>query len=115
MAWPRWTRHATRETAGSSRNWPTKASNPGTESGWCASCGPQQPTHGVDVTGEPLERGIASLEAHAEYTKGLGAGAFEPRPFLTWAAGMGGPALGVESAVLFDVHQLIPDGPPPWV
>ncbi|MET8138219.1 PIG-L deacetylase family protein [Streptomyces sp. NPDC005251] len=77
--------------------------------------GPEQPTHGVDVTGEPLERGIASLEAHAEYTKALGAGAFEPRPFLTWAAGMGGAALGVESAVLLDVHQLIPDGPPPWV
>lgn len=76
--------------------------------------GPQQPTHAVDVTGDPLERGIASLEAHAEYTKGLGAGAFEPRPFLTWAAGMGGPALGVESAVLFEVHELIPQGPPPW-
>jgi LmbE family N-acetylglucosaminyl deacetylase len=76
--------------------------------------GAQQPTHGVDVTGESLERGIASLEAHAEYTKGLGAGVFDPRPFLIWATGMGGPALGVESAVLFDVHQLIPEGPPPW-
>jgi len=77
--------------------------------------GAQQPTHGVDVTGEPLERGIASLEAHVEYTKGLGTGAFEARAFLTWAAGMSGPALGVESAILFDVHQFIPDGPPPWV
>ena len=28
---------------------------------WAATPGP---THGVDVTGEPLERGIASLEAH---------------------------------------------------
>ncbi|WP_369241843.1 PIG-L deacetylase family protein [Streptomyces sp. R21] len=77
--------------------------------------GAQQPTHGVDVTGEPLQRGIASLAAHAEYTKGLGAQGFEPGPFLTWASKMAGPALGVESAVLFDVHQLIPDGPPPWV
>ena len=76
--------------------------------------GAERPTHGVDITGEPLERGIASLAAHAEYTKGLGERAFEPRPFLTWAARMGGPALGVEAAVLFDVHELIPDGPPPW-
>src|SRR5438552_16258560 len=27
--------------------------------------------HGVDVTGEPLERGIASLEAHAQYLAGI--------------------------------------------
>jgi LmbE family N-acetylglucosaminyl deacetylase len=77
--------------------------------------GAERPTHGVDVTGDPLERGIASLAAHAEYTKGLGAQGFEPRPFLTWAARMGGPALGVEAAVLFDVHVLVPEGPPPWV
>jgi LmbE family N-acetylglucosaminyl deacetylase len=77
--------------------------------------GAGQPTHGVDVTGEPLRRGIASLAAHAEYTKGLGAAGFEPGPFLTWAARQGGPALGVEAAVLFDVHQLAFEGPPPWL
>jgi LmbE family N-acetylglucosaminyl deacetylase len=77
--------------------------------------GGARPTHGVDVTGEPLRRGIASLTAHAEYIKGLGSGAFEPGPFLTWAAGMGGPALGVESAILFDVHVLGFEGPPPWL
>lgn len=77
--------------------------------------GAQTPTHGVDVTGEPLRRGIASLAEHAEYTRALGAGAFEPGPFLTWAAGMGGAALGVPAAVLFDVHVLAPEGPPPWV
>jgi LmbE family N-acetylglucosaminyl deacetylase len=76
--------------------------------------GAQQPTHGVDVTGEPLRRGIASLAAHAEYTKALGDGSFDPEPFLTWATGRGGPALGVQSAVLFDVHVLASDGPPPW-
>ncbi len=76
--------------------------------------GAETPTHGVDVTGEPLERGISSLAAHAEYTNGLGAAGFEPRPFLTWIAKMSGPALGVEAAVLFDVHELVPDGPPPW-
>jgi LmbE family N-acetylglucosaminyl deacetylase len=77
--------------------------------------GAEKPTHGVDVTGEPLQRGIASLAAHAEYTQGLGAAGFAPGPFLTWAAKMSGPALGVEAAALFDVHVLIPEGPPPWV
>jgi LmbE family N-acetylglucosaminyl deacetylase len=77
--------------------------------------GAERPTHGVDVTGAPLERGIASLAAHAEYTKGLGASGFEPAPFLTWMAKMSGPAIGAETAVLFDVHVLAPDGPPPWV
>jgi LmbE family N-acetylglucosaminyl deacetylase len=77
--------------------------------------GADRPTHGVDVTGEPLERGIASLEAHAQYTAGLGDGAFEPRPMLTWAAKMAGPRLGVEAAVLFDVHTLAFEGPPPWL
>jgi LmbE family N-acetylglucosaminyl deacetylase len=77
--------------------------------------GAAQPTHGVDVTGEPLRRGIASLAAHAEYTKGLGAAGFEPGPFLTWAARQGGPALGVPAAVLFDVHRLAFEGPPPWL
>lgn len=76
--------------------------------------GAERPTHAVDVTGEPLERGIASLSAHIEYTKGLGDQGFEPRPFLTWAARRAGPALGVEAAVLFDVHQLAFEGAPPW-
>jgi len=77
--------------------------------------GAERPTHGVELTGEQLERGIASLAAHAEYTKGLGEGGFEPGPFLTWFAKMGGPAMGAELAVLFDVHTLRPEGPPPWL
>ena len=77
--------------------------------------GSQTPTHGVDVTGPYLERGIASLAEHREYTASLGSAAFEPGPFLTWIARQAGPALGVEAAVLFDVHVLIPDAPPPWV
>jgi LmbE family N-acetylglucosaminyl deacetylase len=76
--------------------------------------GAQHPTHGVDVTGEPLRRGIASLAAHAEYAKALGTNAFDPAPFLTWAARSAGPALGVEAAVLFEVHVLGFEGPPPW-
>jgi LmbE family N-acetylglucosaminyl deacetylase len=80
--------------------------------------GAEHPTHGVDITGEPLERGIASLGAHEAYLKGLGAetaAVFEPRPFLTWMARMAGPALGVEAAVLFDVHTLVFEEQPPWV
>jgi LmbE family N-acetylglucosaminyl deacetylase len=77
--------------------------------------GAERPTHGVDVTGEPLRRGIASLAAHAEYTKGLGAAGFDPEPFLTWAAELGGKAHGVAAAVLFDVHVLASTEPPPWV
>lgn len=76
--------------------------------------GSDTPTHGVDVTGEPLARGIASLAAHAEYTRGLGATGPEPGPFLTWFARQAGPAMGVEAAVLFDAHAIIPPGPPPW-
>ncbi|MFK4103053.1 PIG-L deacetylase family protein [Streptomyces sp. NPDC019531] len=45
-----------------------------------AVAGPDRPTHGVDVSGEPLERGIASPAAHAEYTKGLGAGGLRAAP-----------------------------------
>ncbi len=77
--------------------------------------GADRPTHGVDVTGVPLERGIASLAAHKEYTSGLGAAGFEPGPFLTWMASGSGAFLGVDSAVLFDVHTLRSDEPPPWV
>jgi LmbE family N-acetylglucosaminyl deacetylase len=79
-----------------------------------AYVGADRPTHGVDVTGEPLQRGIASLNAHAEYTKGLGAGGPEPSAMLTWAAEQAGPRMGVAQAVLFDVYQLIFEGPPPW-
>jgi len=66
------------------------------------------------VTGEPLERGIASLAAHKEYTAGLGEGAFDPAPFLSWIAAGSGALLGVDAAVLFDVHVLQSDEPPPW-
>lgn len=76
--------------------------------------GAERPSHGVDITGEHLDRGIASLAAHKAYIAGLGDAAFEPGPFLTWIAAGGGAFLGVDSAVLFDVHTLIPDESPPW-
>lgn len=77
--------------------------------------GSANPTHGVDIAAT-IDRGIRSLAAHEEYTKGLGNGAwFDPGPFLTWMAKSAGPAMGAEAAVLFEVHMLAMDGPPPWV
>ena len=38
---------------------------------WLLVSGDPRATHGVDVTGEALERGIASLEAHREYLAGI--------------------------------------------
>ena len=79
-----------------------------------AVLGNERSTHGVDVSGEPLARGIASLEAHAQYTAGLGGPVFDVAPFLSWFATTAGPAIGVEAAVLFDLYWLAPQGPPPW-
>jgi LmbE family N-acetylglucosaminyl deacetylase len=67
---------------------------------WLLVSGHTEPTHGVDVTGEPLRRGVASLEAHHDY---LGAIEGHPAPsmMLPMIAAIGGRALGVEHAVLF--------------
>ena len=46
---------------------------------WLLVAGDPRPTHGVDVTGELLERGIASLEAHSRYLAGIPG---HPRPGL---------------------------------
>lgn len=73
------------------------------------------PTHGVDVTGEHQQRGIASLAAHKVYIEGLGDAAFDPAAFLSWIAAASGAAMGVDEAVLLDVHTLLPDDAPPWV
>ena len=77
--------------------------------------GNSTPSHGVDVSGDCLQRGIESLRAHAQYTSGLGRATFDPAPFLSWFAKQGGAALGVDAAVLFDLHWIVPPGPPPWV
>jgi LmbE family N-acetylglucosaminyl deacetylase len=75
--------------------------------------GALDPTHGVDVTGF-VDRGIASLKAHVAYMQGLGGAAFDPAEFLTWVAAASGARMEVDSAVLFEVYELIPDGVPPW-
>jgi LmbE family N-acetylglucosaminyl deacetylase len=62
-------------------------------------------THGVDVTGEPLQRGIASLEAHAAYLAAL---PDHPAPadFIPMFLALNGKAMGVEHAVLFRARDL---------
>ena len=60
-------------------------------------------THGVDVT-ETFDRGVASLEAHSEYLRGLGSHAMsEPREILETFARSTGTRLGCRFAVPFEV------------
>ncbi|SDG17157.1 N-acetylglucosaminyl deacetylase, LmbE family [Lentzea fradiae] len=66
-------------------------------------------THGVDVSGEPLRRGVASLEAHGAYLAAL-PGHPAPADFIPKFLAMSGEAMGVEHAVLFRAHDL--EAPP---
>ena len=77
---------------------------------WLLVSGDPRPTHGVDVTGEPLERGIASLEAHREYLAGI-PGHPPPRLMLTGITAMQGQPMGVAHAVLFRAFDF--HAPPP--
>ena len=77
---------------------------------WLLTGGDPQPTHGVDVTGEPLERGIASLEAHAQYLDGLPSSR-PARLMITSNTARQGPAMGVPNAVLFKAWDF--HAPPP--
>src|SRR6516162_5289768 len=69
-----------------------------------------RPTHGVEVTGEPLERGIASLEAHEKYLAAL-PGHPAPRMMITGFTAWQGKAMGVPHAVLFRAWDF--QAPPP--
>lgn len=60
-------------------------------------------THAAD-TSEHFDTGVASLAAHAEYLRGLGAHPMaEPREFLESIARQSGTRLGVRFAVAFEV------------
>ena len=77
---------------------------------WLLVSGDPRPTHGVDVTGDPLERGIASLEAHREYLAGIPAHP-PPRMMITGITAVQGRRLGVAHAVLFRAFDF--HAPPP--
>ena len=77
---------------------------------WLLVSGDPRPTHGVDVTGDPLERGIASLEAHRDYLAGI-PGHPPPRLMLTGITAMQGRRMGVAHAVLFRAFDF--HAPPP--
>lgn len=77
---------------------------------WLLVGGDARPTHGVDVTGEALERGIASLEAHREYLAGI-PGHPPARMLITAITRLQGPAMGVPHAVLFRAWDFT--APPP--
>jgi LmbE family N-acetylglucosaminyl deacetylase len=68
--------------------------------------GVPNPSHAVDVS-EHFEKGIASLEAHAEYLRGLGEGPMSnPQEFLEAFARQTGTRLGVTFAVGFELLAL---------
>lgn len=77
---------------------------------WLLVSGDTRPTHGVDVTGEALERGIASLEAHREYLAGI-PGHPPPRLMISGITAMQGRRMGVGNAVLFRAYDF--HAPPP--
>ncbi|MDF1603536.1 PIG-L deacetylase family protein [Nocardioides sp. YIM 152315] len=77
---------------------------------WLLVAGDDAPTHGVDVTGDALERGIESLEAHREYLAGI-PGHPPPRPMISGVTAVFGPRLGVAHAVLFRAFDF--HAPPP--
>jgi LmbE family N-acetylglucosaminyl deacetylase len=77
---------------------------------WLLVTGDPRPTHGVDVTGDAVNRGIASLEAHHDYLAGI-PGHPPVRAMISAITAMQGRAMGVGNAVLlraFDFHS-----PPP--
>ena len=63
-------------------------------------------THGVDVS-EHFDQGVASLEAHGEYLRGLGSNAMaDPREFLESIARQTGTRVGARFGVAFEVIGL---------
>ena len=60
-------------------------------------------SHGVDVT-DTFDLGIASLQAHAEYLRGLGNHAMaDPREFVEAFARQAGTRMGCRYATTFDI------------
>ncbi len=72
---------------------------------WFLVGGHPDATHGVDVSGDALAKGVASLEAHGEYLAAI-PGHPAPADFIPQMLAMGGSRLGVDHAVLFRAHRL---------
>lgn len=70
---------------------------------WAASS--PDAKHGVDVT-DTFERGVASLEAHDAYIRGLGSGDFDPEEFLDALCRAAGVRLGSRYGVAFEAFPL---------
>jgi LmbE family N-acetylglucosaminyl deacetylase len=70
---------------------------------WAASSPEAQ--HGVDVT-ETFDRGVASLQAHEAYLRGLGSDTFDPEEFLAGFSREIGTRLGCRYGVAFEVFPL---------
>jgi LmbE family N-acetylglucosaminyl deacetylase len=60
--------------------------------------------HGVNTT-ETFDRGVASLEAHEAYLRGLGSGDFDAREFLEGLARAAGVRLGTRYGAAFEVFR----------
>ena len=74
----------------------------GVEQMWAAAS--PQSRHGVDVTAT-FDRGVASLQAHEAYLRGLGSGTFDPEEFLEGAARGMGTRLGCRYGAAFEVFH----------
>ena len=71
---------------------------------WAA--GSPEAGHGVDVT-DTFDVGVASLEAHDAYIKGLGWEGWSAREFLEGILRQGGSRMGTTYASAFEVYSLV--------
>ncbi len=71
---------------------------------WAA--GSPEARHGVDVT-DTFDVGVASLEAHAAYIKGLGWEGWSASEFLEGILRQGGARMGTTYAAAFEVYSLV--------
>jgi LmbE family N-acetylglucosaminyl deacetylase len=70
---------------------------------WAAVVASPQPTHAVEVTAT-LDRGVASLRAHAAYLAGLGVD--DPEPMLRAWSAAAGERFGGRPAVAFELFPM---------
>ncbi len=84
---------------------PTGSSR-GAAYGRCGLPGRPRRRHGVDVT-DTFDVGVASLEAHDAYIKGLGWEGWSAREFLEGILRHGGARMGTTYAAAFEVYSLV--------